>query len=98
MTSARDDAPRPVQRDTQQGRLTRRQLLGAGPAAFALAGVAAGLAGCDAARGTGEAGTKTKGPATISFSSQGNPQEFAMFDRILDAFEQSQPRIKVERR
>ncbi len=61
----------------------------------ALAG--ASLAACAVGVGGGQAGP-AKGPVTVSFSSQGNPQEFAMFDRILDAFEQSQPRIKVERR
>ena len=93
MKSARDTAPRPTLP-------TRRRLLTAGPAALVPAGVAMGLAACDAGGGSGDAGSgaRTKGPVTISFSSQGNVQEFAMFDRILDAFEQSQPRIKVERR
>ena len=77
---------------------TRRHLLAGGPAALAATGVL--LAACDVGRpgGAGDGGAKAKGPVTISFSSQGNPQEFQMLDRILDAFEQSQPRIKVEKR
>jgi multiple sugar transport system substrate-binding protein len=37
-------------------------------------------------------------PVTISFSSQGNPQELAMFEEILKGFEEKNNRIKVERK
>jgi multiple sugar transport system substrate-binding protein len=35
---------------------------------------------------------------TIGFSTQGTPQELAMFEEILKGFEEQHPRIKVERR
>jgi multiple sugar transport system substrate-binding protein len=57
------------------------------------------LAACEAGGpGGAERPAQTAAPVTVGFSSQGNPQEFQMFDRILDAFEQAQSRVKVDRR
>jgi multiple sugar transport system substrate-binding protein len=57
------------------------------------------LAACDSGGpGAADRPAQTAPPVTVSFSSQGNPQEFQMFDRILDAFEQAQARVKVDRR
>lgn len=41
---------------------------------------------------------KAGGPVTISFSTQGNPQELQMFEDILKGFEEKNPSIKVERK
>jgi multiple sugar transport system substrate-binding protein len=42
--------------------------------------------------------TSAGAPTTISFSTQGNPQELNMFEDILKQFEAKNPKIKVERK
>jgi multiple sugar transport system substrate-binding protein len=42
--------------------------------------------------------TSAGAPTTISFSTQGTPQELAMFEDILKQFEAKNPKVKVERK
>ncbi|HEX2035794.1 MAG TPA: extracellular solute-binding protein [Chloroflexota bacterium] len=74
-------------------RRRRRWLVRAG--ALAGPGGLAFLTAC-AGRGGDPAG-RSKGPVTLTFHSPANPNEQGMFDRMLDAFQQAQPRFKVER-
>ena len=42
--------------------------------------------------------TSAGAPVTVSFSTQGNPQELAMFENILKDFEAKNPKVKVDRK
>ena len=90
--------------------VSRRQLLGGfaglaigvlGACAPSVPSTSTSVSKADAPAGESAApATKvapSNGQVTISFSSQGNEVEFAMFDAIIDGFEKSQSKIKVNR-